>query len=51
MRTARRFGSPALALALALVASLLLPLTASAAEGRLTILFTGDNGGEVSPCG
>lgn len=47
MRTARRFGSPALAL----VASLLLPLTASAAEGRLTILFTGDNGGEVSPCG
>lgn len=50
MRTARRFGTTALALG-ALVASLLLPLTASAAEGRLTLLFTGDNGGEVSPCG
>ena len=35
----------------ALLVLLSLPLTAFAAEGKLTVLFTGDNGGEVSPCG
>ena len=35
----------------ALVLALAVPLAASAAEKKLTVLFTGDNGGEVSPCG
>ena len=38
----------------AALAALLLgvwPTLASAAEKPLTILFTGDNGGEVAPCG
>jgi hypothetical protein len=30
---------------------LTLPLAAFADEQKLTLLFTGDNGGEVSPCG
>ncbi|HZA50956.1 MAG TPA: hypothetical protein VE549_09455 [Myxococcaceae bacterium] len=34
-----------------LLALLFLPWAAMAAEGKLTVLFTGDNGGEVSPCG
>jgi hypothetical protein len=33
----------------ALLLAALLPLSASAKE--LTIAFTGDNGGEVAPCG
>lgn len=36
---------------LALVALLIFPLATWAEAGKLTILFTGDNGGEVSPCG
>ena len=35
----------------ALVLAVAIPLAAAAAESKLTILFTGDNGGEVSPCG
>lgn len=35
--------------ALALV--LLLPLVAGAAPKKLVLLFTGDNGGEIAPCG
>ena len=35
----------------ALVLALAVPLVAAAAEQKLTVLFTGDNGGEVSPCG
>lgn len=38
------FRLTAAALALASVAAL-------AGEKRVTILFTGDNGGEVAPCG
>ena len=39
-------------LARALLSALLLtPALALAADGRITVLFTGDNGGEVSPCG
>ncbi|MBX5483340.1 MAG: hypothetical protein IRZ16_16085 [Myxococcaceae bacterium] len=35
-----------------LVALCLVPLSgAHAADGKLRIVFTGDNGGEVSPCG
>ena len=30
---------------------LLLPLVAGAAPRQLTLLFTGDNGGEIAPCG
>jgi hypothetical protein len=34
------------------LASAVLPLLASAAEDRkLSIVFTGDNGGEIAPCG
>ncbi|WP_255510303.1 hypothetical protein [Myxococcus sp. AB025B] len=36
---------------LALLAALLLPLVAGAAPKQLVLLFTGDNGGEVAPCG
>jgi len=34
-----------------LAAALLVLSTAAFAEKRLTILFTGDNGGEIAPCG
>ena len=30
---------------------LCLPLAAFAAEKKLTLLVTGDNGGEIAPCG
>jgi hypothetical protein len=36
---------------LAALALLLLPLVAGAAPRKLVLLFTGDNGGEVAPCG
>lgn len=36
---------------LAAVLILLVPSFALAADGDLTLLFTGDNGGEVAPCG
>lgn len=39
---------PGFILALALA---LLSLPALGAEKKLTVLFTGDNGGEVAPCG
>lgn len=29
----------------------LLSCTAGAGQGTLTVLYTGDNGGEVAPCG
>ncbi|AEI68615.1 hypothetical protein [Corallococcus macrosporus] len=35
----------------ALALLLLLPLVAGAAPRQLVLLFTGDNGGEVAPCG
>jgi hypothetical protein len=35
----------------ALALWLLLPLVAGAAPKQLTLLFTGDNGGEIAPCG
>jgi hypothetical protein len=35
----------------ALALLLLLPLVAGAAPKKLVLLFTGDNGGEVAPCG
>jgi hypothetical protein len=35
----------------ALLLALTLPLAAVAEERKITLLFTGDNGGEVSPCG
>jgi hypothetical protein len=35
----------------ALALALAVPLAAAAGESKLTVLFTGDNGGEVSPCG
>ena len=35
----------------ALLLVLALPLAAFAEDQKLTLLFTGDNGGEVSPCG
>ncbi|MHB8879525.1 MAG: hypothetical protein ACYC8T_38010 [Myxococcaceae bacterium] len=31
--------------------ALLLSAAAAGAEKRLTLFFTGDNGGEVAPCG
>jgi hypothetical protein len=37
-------------LLLALLPVALLPLRAVAAD-KVTLLFTGDNGGEVAPCG
>ncbi|MCY1045983.1 MULTISPECIES: hypothetical protein [Corallococcus] len=36
---------------LAALALLLLPLVAGAAPKKLVLLFTGDNGGEIAPCG
>ena len=36
---------------LALLAALLFLLVAGAAPKQLVLLFTGDNGGEVAPCG
>jgi len=33
------------------VALLLVPGLAPAAPKKLTLLFTGDNGGEIGPCG
>ncbi|HLM42749.1 MAG TPA: hypothetical protein VK458_02725 [Myxococcaceae bacterium] len=36
---------------LALLALLLTPLMASAAPKQVVLLFTGDNGGEIAPCG
>ncbi len=37
---------------LALVVALaLVPLVPAQAAKKLTVLFTGDNGGEVAPCG
>jgi hypothetical protein len=35
----------------ALLLALALPLATLAEERKVTLLFTGDNGGEVSPCG
>ncbi|GHG81364.1 hypothetical protein [Comamonas sp. JC664] len=35
----------------ALALLLLLPMVAGAAPKQLVLLFTGDNGGEVAPCG
>ena len=34
----------------AVLAAALAPLSATA-EKRLAVLFTGDNGGEIAPCG
>ncbi|WP_279637155.1 hypothetical protein [Corallococcus sicarius] len=36
---------------LAALGLLLLPLVAGAAPKKLVLLFTGDNGGEIAPCG
>jgi hypothetical protein len=38
-------------LRLVALALLLLPLVAGAAPKKLVLLFTGDNGGEIAPCG
>ncbi|WP_256434327.1 hypothetical protein [Myxococcus sp. CA033] len=38
-------------LRLAVLALLLVPLVAGAAPKQLVLLFTGDNGGEIAPCG
>lgn len=38
-------------LALAVMLVLLGPLGASAAPKKVVLLFTGDNGGEIAPCG
>ncbi|WP_256569817.1 hypothetical protein [Myxococcus qinghaiensis] len=38
-------------LRLAALALLLLPFVAGAAPKQLVLLFTGDNGGEIAPCG
>ncbi|WP_276375021.1 hypothetical protein [Corallococcus exercitus] len=35
----------------ALALLLLLPFVAGAAPKQLVLLFTGDNGGEIAPCG
>ena len=35
----------------ALFLAALVGLPAAAAERHLTLLFTGDNGGEIAPCG
>ena len=37
--------------ALLLAAAVLPCLAAAAEEKKLSILFTGDNGGEIAPCG
>jgi len=39
------------ALALVALALLLVPLGAGAAPKKVVLLFTGDNGGEIAPCG
>lgn len=36
---------------LVLLALLLTPLVAGAAPRQVVLLFTGDNGGEIAPCG
>jgi hypothetical protein len=36
---------------LSLLALLLSPLVAGAAPKQVVLLFTGDNGGEIAPCG
>ena len=36
---------------LAVLALLLSPLVAGAAPKQVVLLFTGDNGGEIAPCG
>lgn len=36
---------------LAVFALLLTPLMAGAATRQVVLLFTGDNGGEIAPCG
>jgi len=36
---------------LPLLALLLAPALAGAQVKKLTVLFTGDNGGEIAPCG
>ncbi len=46
--TLRRTLTPLLALLLLTIG---LPAFAQQAAPKLTILFTGDNGGEVAPCG
>ena len=38
-------------LALAALALLLVPFVAGAAPKKVVLLFTGDNGGEIAPCG
>jgi hypothetical protein len=38
-------------LLLALLALLLTPWVAGAAPKQVVLLFTGDNGGEIAPCG
>ncbi|WP_263451723.1 hypothetical protein [Hyalangium gracile] len=38
-------------LALAALALLLVPFVAGAAPKNVVLLFTGDNGGEIAPCG
>ncbi|XXF80269.1 hypothetical protein P2318_11090 [Myxococcaceae bacterium GXIMD 01537] len=38
-------------LALAALALLLVPFVAGAAPRTAVLLFTGDNGGEIAPCG
>ena len=42
--------SPRLAV-LAVLALLLSPRVADAAPKQVVLLFTGDNGGEIAPCG
>ena len=36
---------------LAVLALLLTPLVSGAAPKQVVLLFTGDNGGEIAPCG
>ncbi len=36
---------------LAVLALLLTPVVADAAPKQVVLLFTGDNGGEIAPCG
>jgi hypothetical protein len=36
---------------LAVLALLLTPLMSGAATRQVVLLFTGDNGGEIAPCG
>jgi hypothetical protein len=37
--------------AFAIIGALLIAASSSAAEKKLVILFTGDNTGEIEPCG